>query len=550
MTDFKTAHQALVEWAGKTPERVFLHQPVDGRMRTYTWAEAEDTCRRMAAALLGLGLQPGDRVAILAKNSAEWMLADVAISMAGLVSVPIYPTAGVDTISYVLGHSEASAVFVGKLDEPEVAGAAIPRSLPSIAFPYPIEDCQLEWQALVDGHEPLQSLHEPDPDEAMTILYTSGSTGKPKGVVISYNAYCYTSNVAAETIGVNREDHLFSYLPLAHITERTCTEGPAIYTGTEVSFTESLKTFQVDLKRASPTIFISVPRLWVKFQSGVHAKIPPARLKFLLSLPLIGKLVSRKIRDELGFSNCRSFGSGSAPISPLTLRWYEKLGIDIGEGWGMSETTGFACGNTPFQARRIGTIGVPLEGTEMKLSEEGEILLRSPGLFTEYYKQPELTREVVNEEGFFHTGDKAEWDEALQAFRITGRVKDIFKSAKGKYVTPVPIESALSGNPLLEQICVMGSGLPAPIAVVVLSEAAVHLPRENVESSLKATLNEVNHSLESHERLSHMVVVHDEWTTENGLLTPTLKVKRDVLEDKYRDMISRPMATQIAWEKG
>ena len=177
--EFKTAHHALVDWAEKTPDRVFLHQPVDSQLRTYTWAEAEDTCRRLATALQSLGLKHGDKVAILAKNSAEWMLADVAISMAGLVSVPIYPTAGVDTISYVLGHSEASAVFVGKLDEPEVAGAAIPRSLPSIAFPYPIEDCQLEWQALIDGNEPLSTLHEPDPDEPMTILYTSGSTGKP-----------------------------------------------------------------------------------------------------------------------------------------------------------------------------------------------------------------------------------------------------------------------------------------------------------------------------------------------------------------------------------
>jgi long-subunit acyl-CoA synthetase (AMP-forming) len=550
MNEFRPAHDALLDWAGKTPDRVFLNQPVDGRLRTCTWAEAEDICRRMASALLGLGLNPGDKVAILAKNSAEWILSDLAISMAGLVSVPIYPTAGVDTISYVLGHSEASAVFVGKLDEPAVAAAAIPRSLPSIAFPYPIEDCQLEWQALIDGNEPLETLHEPAPGEPMTILYTSGSTGRPKGVVISYNAYCYTSNATVDTVGVCSDDHLFSYLPLAHITERTCTEGPALYAGTEVSFPESLKTFQADLKRASPTMFISVPRLWVKFQSGVHAKIPPARLRFLLSLPIVGKLVAKKIRAELGFANCRSFGSGSAPISPLTLRWYERLGIEIGEGWGMSETTGFACGNTPFEAERIGTIGVPVAGTEMKLSEEGEILLRSPGLFTEYYKQPGLTREAMTDDGFFRTGDKAEWDEKLQAFRITGRVKDIFKSAKGKYVTPVPIESALSGNPLLEQICVMGSGLPAPVAVVVLSEAAKHLPRENVETSLKATISDVNRHLESHERMSHMVVVADEWTTENGLLTPTLKVKRDVLEERYRALISRPMTTQIAWENG
>ncbi len=272
------------------------------------------------------------------------------------------------------------------------------------------------------------------------------------------------------------------------------------------------------------------------------------KLKFLLAIPVVSRIVARKIRRELGFGNCRSFGSGSAPISPLTLKWYQKLGIRIGEGWGMSETSGLSCGNTPFEARRIGTIGVPMEGTEIRISDSGEILLRSPGLFTEYYKQPELTSAAFTEDGFFHTGDKGEWDDDAQAFRITGRVKDIFKSAKGKYVTPVPIESRLSGNPLLEQICVMGSGLPAPIAAVVLSEAAQKLPRENVEASLRATLVDVNNHLESHERMSNIVIVADEWTTENGLLTPTLKVKRDKLEEKYGPVISRSFSSQVVWE--
>jgi long-subunit acyl-CoA synthetase (AMP-forming) len=548
MSKLLTAHQALLNWAQISPDRVFLHQPVDGEVRTYTWQQSEDATRRMASALLQLGLKPGDKVAILAKNSAEWMLADIAIAMAGMISVPIYPTAGVDTISYIVGDSEASAVFVGKLDDPEVVSQAIPESLPKISFPYPTASCQYQWQSLIESNVPLESLHQPEPGDAMTILYTSGSTGRPKGVVISYRAYEYASLAACDVVGLQPEDHMFSYLPLAHITERTVTAGPAIYAGTECSFVDSLKTFQADLKRARPTIFISVPRLWVKFQAGVNAKIPPRKLDFLLAIPVVRKIIAKKIRTGLGFDSCRSFGSGSAPISPLTLEWYQKLGIEIGEGWGMSETSGLSCGNTPFQAKRLGTIGVPMKGTEMKISDAGEILLKSPGLFTEYYKLPELTREVMSDDGFFHTGDKGEWDESAQAFRITGRVKDIFKSAKGKYVTPVPIESALSGNPFLEQICVMGSGLPAPVVVVVLAEAAQHLPRKNVEASLKATLTDVNRHLESHERLSHIIIVNDEWTTENGLLTPTLKVKRDILESKYQSLISQQFARQVAWE--
>jgi long-subunit acyl-CoA synthetase (AMP-forming) len=548
MTEFLTAHQALVDWAEKEPDRIFLNQPVDGIVRTFTWAESADASRRMASALLSIGLRPGDKVAILAKNSAEWFLADIAIAMAGLISVPIYPTAGPGTVGHVLQHSEAKAVFVGKLDDPESAATAVPAKLPSIAFPYPTMNCQYQWQELLASHQPLDALHGPAKDDVMTILYTSGSTGQPKGVVISYRAYAYASEAARASIDAGPDDHLFSYLPLAHITERTCTAGPAIYGGCECSFVESLETFQRDLKRASPTIFISVPRLWVKFQSGVHAKISPTKLKILLSLPIIGKAVARKIRAELGFENCRSYGSGSAPISPLTLKWYERLGINIGEGWGMSETSGLSCGNIPFTADRIGTIGVPVDGTEMKLSDEGEILLRSPGLFTEYFKQPELTREVFTEDGFFHTGDRAEWNESLQAYNITGRVKDIFKSAKGKYVTPVPIESRLSGNPLLEQICVMGSGLPAPVAVVVLSEAAKYVPKEDIKSSLQATLDKVNARIESHERMSNIIIVDDEWTIENDLLTPTLKLKRNELEDKYSQLISQRFSEPIAWE--
>lgn len=537
MTETRTAPDALAHWAEKTPERVFLTQPFEGDVHEWTFRQAHDDAARLASALLALGLAPGDKVAILSKNCAEWLIADVAISMAGLVSVPIYPTAGADMIAYVLEHSEARAVVIGRLDDPGPARRATSPEVATIGLRYPGIDCQHDWQTLIDGSDPIEQRHRPTRDETMTILYTSGSTGQPKGVVISYGAYEYASRTGAESMGVLPEDRALSYLPLAHITERTVIAGPAIYSGYHLFFVDKLDTFLADLLRCEPTLFISVPRLWVQFQIGVHRKMPPQKLDRLLKLPFIGKRVARKVRQGLGLGSSRLIGSGSAPISPLTLRWYEKIGVHISEGWGMSETTGLACTNMPFRSECIGTIGVPLPGTEMKLSDEGEILIRSPGLFSQYYKQPELTAEVFAADGFFHTGDKGEWLEDRQAFRITGRVKELFKSAKGKYVAPAPIEGKLAGNPLVEQVCVMGAGLRAPVAVVIPTAAAREMPREDVDSSLEATLHEVNDMLESHEQLSTLYVIDDPWTVENELLTPTMKIKRDKLEARYADVI-------------
>lgn len=548
MHEFKTAHQALVDWAKQCPDRPFLHQPVGANVETYTWAQCEDICRRLAAGFIALGLRPGDKVALLSKNCAEWFLADFAIAMAGMISVPIYPTAGRKTIAHVITHSEAKAIVVGKLDDPQAPSGAIPKDVITLSMPYESAQCDHDWQTLIDSHEPATDVCQPSPRDTMTILYTSGSTGQPKGVVISYGAYHYASSATLTVSGVTPDDRLLSYLPLAHITERTCTAGPAIYSGCQCYFVESLETFKRDLQHAQSTLFISVPRLWVQFQSAVHAQISPRKLSIMLRIPVLGRIVAKKIRRQLGFAHTRRFGSGSAPISPATLQWYRRLGIDIGEGWGMSETSGLSCGNTPFRADRIGTIGVPLDGTEIKLSRENEILIRAPGLFTEYFKQPELTKESFGDDGFFHTGDKGEWDETVQAYRITGRVKDQFKSAKGKYVVPVPIEAKLSANPAIEQICVMGSGLRAPVAVVVLSQSAKSESAENVDTSLAKILHSVNQTLEKHERLARIVIAKDEWTIENDLLTPTMKIKRELLESRYKQLIEIECAGDVQWE--
>ncbi len=547
MAEVKTAFDALKEHAQRAPDRDFLHQPLDGKVKTWTREQALADARGLAGGLRALGLEPGDRVAVLSKNCAEWVISDVGIGLGGFVSVPIYPTAGKETIRYVLEHSGARAVIIGRLDNPAGVEGAVPDDVMTIGMRYPSIDCRYGWDELVSASERVDGRPDPDASDVMTVLYTSGSTGRPKGVVISYGAFAYASQTSAEVCGLTEQDRGFSYLPLAHITERAVLVGPAIYVGAELYFAETLETFRDDLYRARPTIFISVPRLWVQFQAAVHKQIPPQKLSRLLRIPIVRGIVARKIRAQLGFGETRLFGSGSAPISESTLRWYENLGIHISEGWGMSESCGLSCSNIPFRSERIGTIGAPVPGTDIRLSEQGEILIRGPGMMTEYYRAPELTSEAFEDDGYFRTGDKGEWLDDVGAYRITGRVKDIFKSAKGKYVSPVPIESKLAGNPLIEQVCVMGAGLRAPVAVVVLSEAAQQRPRDEVRANLEHTLSDVNASLESHEKLSHILVEDDAWSIENGLLTPTLKIKRDLLDRKYEEILGVREGRRVAW---
>ncbi|NNL56711.1 MAG: AMP-binding protein [Pseudomonadales bacterium] len=528
------------------PSTPYLHQPTNGEWTSYTWIEVDDMARRIASGLQALGLQPGDRVAILGKNSVEWLVADFAIAMAGFISVPIYSTAGSQTISYVLQHSGAKALFVGKLDKNQPlldSLQAMAEKIPSIGFPYEGIVADQQWNDWLQQYEPLATLAEPVLEDTCTIVYTSGSTGNPKGVVLTHQ------NLAAAAIdavsfyppGKNR---VLSYLPMAHITERSLVTMVSLYADVEIFFNDSLATFVDDLRYARPTMFLSVPRLWAKFQSQVLEQIPNQRLQRLLSIPVLGKRVAKKIRANLGFSDCKAFGSGTAPISPSLLQWYQRLGIDIAEGWGMTETSGGACSNQPFFKSRLGTIGVPMPSAEMKIADSGELLIRGPAITKAYYNNPEATAASFDGD-WFKTGDKALCD-SDGVWRIVGRVKEQFKTAKGKYVAPVPIESLLGSNANIEQSCVMGSGLPQPVALVV-TNANGSASREELSQSLLSTLEATNKKLESHERLSSIVVCDEPWSIENDLLTPTMKLKRDRIEARYRDLVEKKGDKKVDW---
>lgn len=537
--------EMLYHWEATQPTAVYLRQPINGSFQEYTWADTANLVRRVAAALKALGLPQGSNIALLSKNCAEWFIADLAIMMAGHVSVPIYFTASNDTISYILEHSSCKAIFLGKLDDMNAQLSVIPEGLTKISFPYEVAPDSIRWEQLL-AQPPIKENISRSGDETMTIVYTSGSTGKPKGIVNTFHAFSWSCLALKKVIPATVSDRVISYLPLAHITERVYVEGSSFYNGYQVSFVESLDSFAQDVKAVQPTMFLSVPRLWIRFQMGVLAKLPQKKLDLLLKIPFVGCLVAKKIRKELGLNSTFIWGSGAAPISVATLRWYNRLGINISEGWGMSENNGLGTICYPFRTDKLGSIGRPVVPENFRISNEGEIQVCGPNLMKEYYLAPELTAEAYTEDGWLKTGDKGRMDDEGYVF-ITGRLKEIFKTSKGKYIAPVPIEALLMENSLIEQVCVTGSNLKQPVALLVLTPEAAQLPKEKLTSSLNNTLEQVNSRLEGHEQLDTLIVMSEDWTTENGLLTPTLKIKRTVVETKYQKVIDSHYSEKVVF---
>ncbi|MEM9453772.1 MAG: AMP-binding protein [Myxococcota bacterium] len=545
-SSLQTPLQKLRHWEQHAPERIYLRQPVDRQWREFSWREVGEQARRLTAALRGFGLRPGDRVGIFSKNCAEWIIADLAVMLGGFVSVPIYSTANAQTLRYVLEHSEARALFVGKLDQTEDLGPAIPSGCVSIGFPYPTAPTEHAWAELLGAHAPTGDPADPSLDDVMTILYTSGSTGNPKGAVHTYRSFAYAGTHLAPLLGCDEQTRILSYLPLAHCTERAYVEAPSLYHALQVSFSESLATFFDDLKSVRPTLFGSVPRLWKRFQLGVLQMMPQAQLDQALANPQMAEAVRHKIAQGLGLDASTWNGSGAAPMAPALLEWWQSVGLPICEGWGMTETFAFGSQTLPGQEIRIGTIGKAYPDTELVTSDEGELLIKSPTMMREYYKEPEKTAASFTEDGFFRTGDRAEID-ADGYIKITGRVKEIFKTAKGKYVAPVPIESQLAQGGLVEQVCVVGIGRKQPVALVQVVEGH-GLDQAAVGQALAALMMQVNEGLESHERLDRIIVIDQPWTPGNGLLTPTLKIKRHLVEAKYQALIARDDEARVEFE--
>jgi long-chain acyl-CoA synthetase len=524
-------------WERQRAQELFMTQPLGGGgTKQYTWERTLDESRRMAAYLQSFGFPPGSKIALLTKNCAHFIMSELAIWMAGYVSVALYPTLQASTVQYILEHSESRLLFVGKLDDWETMKPGVPDDLPCISYPLSPPNTYPTWEDIIRTTQPIAGEPRRMPDETALLVYTSGSTGKPKGVEHSFRSVAAAAKGFSSAIGLTRRERFLSYLPLAHVFERGAIESVSLYVGAQIFFAESLDTFVADVKRARPTVFHSVPRLWLKFQLGVFAKFPEQRLARLLRVPLVGALLRRQVLKGLGLDAARFGISGSAPIPAEIIEWYASLGLEVLEGYGMSEN--FAYSHVGLQGKsRPGYVGNALPGVEHKIGENSEILVKSPTDMKGYYKEPELSRTTYTADGFLKTGDRGEFD-AQGRLKITGRVKELFKTSKGKYVVPAPIENMLNADSHIEQSCVTGAGYPQPLAVVMLSDQlraslAKGADRAPTEGALKELLNKVNAALEEHEQLAFLAVVSDTWQIENGFLTPTMKIKRAVIEESY-----------------
>ncbi|MEM6804147.1 MAG: AMP-binding protein [Bacteroidota bacterium] len=526
--------ELFYKWEKAQPEAVYLRQPLNGQWTDYTWAEVGHQARRMAAALRAMNLPHQSKIGMISKNCAHWIICDLAIKMSGHVSVPFYPNLTAEQLEQLLEHSEAKVLFVGKLDDVDAVYNGVADGIRCISFAISIADRFEKWDDIIARHEPAAEDYVPDLDDLETIVYTSGTTGTPKGVMQKY----YTNCVGNEpTLKLTKFDQIkdptyFSYLPLNHVAERAVVENGSFLTGGVIYFVESLDTFADNLRTARPTVFLAVPRIWTKFQMGILDKMPQEKLDRLLKIPIISSLVKRKIQKGLGLDRAEWMLSGAAPISASTIEWFKKIGLRISEGYGMTENSAI-CTVNPRDGIKVGTVGKPYPGCELKIDPDTqELLMKADWVMDGYYKNPEATAKVIKD-GWLHTGDMAEITSEGYV-KITGRVKDMFKTSKGEYVIPVPMERMFASNTLIEQVCVVGYGLPQPFALVNLSDGARHMDKAEVEESLHETLMAVNDSVADYEKINKLVITADLWTVENGLMTPTLKVKRNVMDAHYK----------------
>lgn len=538
----QTPLHRLLHWQATTPAQIFLRQAHADGWRSFTWSEVYAEVTQIAAGLERLGILPGERVAILSRNCAHWLLADLAIWAAGAVSVPLYQNQQAQTSRYILEHCGAKAIFCGRLDRWDNLDAALPPGICRLSFPYADSpSAAISWAEL--GQGPALNLSAdtlPKLEQVATIIYTSGTTAMPKGVVHSFGGMAQAAYGFCHTFNFSSADRMLSYLPLSHVAERILVEMIGIYSSTQIYFAESLEVLTATMREVKPTAFFSVPRLWQRFQQMILAEIPAAQLEQQLQVSRSAPALKERVRALLGLDAAHAIGSGAAPLAPALLDWYRRLGIEIREGYGLTESFAYATTNRPGQIK-LGTVGQAQLGAEITIDPSGEILVHSKAMMLGYFEDPTATAQVLTPAGL-RTGDIGTLDESGY-LTITGRVKEIFKTDTGKYIAPAPLEHRLQAESShIDQLCIVGQSRRGPVALCVLSPSARECADSELRRDFVALLARVNPLLEKHERIERCILVHADWTVAGGMLTPTLKIKRHVIEQHYQEMITRAVA--------
>lgn len=566
-----------------------LNHRTEGRWVNISAVEFVDRVKNVALGLAALGIRPGDRIALLSENRPEWSIADLAILSLGAINVPIYTTQAVDQIEYILADSGSRAMFVSNRKLFRHARPALGnRQLEHLIFFESDVAQDLDRAIALEELERSGSTHAEDrpeafeaylhavrPEDLATIIYTSGTTGEPKGVMLTHNNFM--SNVLAITRGlpIGNTDTALSVLPLSHIFERAgfyvfC------YNGVSVYYAASFDQVGENLREVKPTVMTAVPRLFEKVyhriikkgmsEKGLKRKIFTRSLKvgqrfgeltdanrripanLRIQQRIASRLVFSKWREGVG-GRLRYFVSGGAPLAPHLAFSYVSAGIPILQGYGATETC-IVSANRP-DSNQVGSVGTPFEGIELRIAEDGEIMVRGPNVMRGYYGQPEATAAVLKD-GWFATGDVGHIDKEGRLY-ITDRKKDLFKLSNGKYIAPQLIESLLKESEYVSQVVVVGTGRKQPAALIVpdwenLNQALAStkdLPKDRVQLSkhpaavkvVQKDVASLTASLADYERIRRIALLPDEFSIDSGELTPTLKVKRRVIDERYSDLI-------------
>jgi long-chain acyl-CoA synthetase len=534
----KSIFDYFYHWEAETPDNLFLRQPFGEAFKDFTWKETGIQTRKIAAYLKNLNLKPKSNVAIVSKNCAEWIIADVAIQMAGHISVPIYPTLTGIQINDIIKHAEVEVAFFGKFDDWPSIKPDISTAIIGISFPtYNPDADHVQWNDILNKTESLKDNFLPAMGDLYTIIYTSGTTGNPKGVMLTHKALAEVIYNTREVTFVERPGaKFFSYLPLSHIAERNLVEAVGIISGGTIFFAENLDTFAKNLRDAEPTHFLAVPRIWTKFHLGILSKLPQKKLDLLLKIPIVSGFIKKKIQKGLGLHKTWITVTGAAPMPSSLIQWFRKIGIVIQEAYGMTENLGATC-VMPRDKIKDGYVGKINPGLEVKIdSQTGEIMTRSAWNMVGYFKEPKMTADAIDADGWLHTGDVGEVD-SENFLKITGRVKEMYKTSKGEYVAPAQIEMAMAENQMIEQVCVVGEHLPQPIALVVLSDMGNKMSSDDIYRNFKVQLETLNPVLKAFERIHRIIVLKEPWTVENNKLTPTLKLKRAIIEKEFHSRL-------------